>query len=67
MLLHYLAKWGNTKITFFTKLDCVTHTMHLLVAFVKETRSSATAEGPRDVLFRFKSCQPLQNCTNKKY
>ena len=26
MLLHYLAKRGNTKITYFTQLDCVTHT-----------------------------------------
>ena len=24
--LHYLAKCGNTKITHFTQLDCVTHT-----------------------------------------
>jgi len=30
------------------------------------TRSSATAEGSRDALFRLKCCQPLQNCTNKK-
>ena len=28
-----------------------------------KTRNSATAEGPRDALFRLKSCQPLQNCT----
>jgi len=25
MLLHYLTKWGNTKITFFTQLDCYMH------------------------------------------
>ena len=38
VLLHYLAKWGNMKITFFTQLDCVsvTHTMHLCAVFLKE-------------------------------
>ena len=36
LLLHYLAKRGNTKITYFTQLDCVTHTMHLCVVFLKE-------------------------------
>jgi len=25
VLLHYLAKRGNTKVTYFTQLDCVTH------------------------------------------
>ena len=28
LLLHYLAKRGNMKITYFTQLDCVTRTMH---------------------------------------
>jgi len=38
VLLHYLAKRGNTKITYayFTQLDCVTHTMHLSAIFLKE-------------------------------
>jgi len=36
MLLHYLAKRGNTKITYFTQLDCITHTMHLWSIFLKE-------------------------------
>ena len=36
MLLHYLAKRGNTKITYFFQLDCVTHTMHLCAIFLKE-------------------------------
>jgi len=36
MLLHYLAKRGNTKITYFTQLDSVTHTMHLCAIFLKE-------------------------------
>jgi len=29
------GKMGNTKITFFTQLDCVTHTMHLCAVFQK--------------------------------
>jgi len=29
-------KGGNTKITFFTQLDCVTRTMHLRAVFLKE-------------------------------
>jgi len=36
VLLHYLAKRGNTKITFFTELDCITHTMHLCAVFLRE-------------------------------
>jgi len=36
VLLHYLAKCGNTKITYFTQLDCVAHTMHLCAIFLKE-------------------------------
>jgi len=36
MLLYYLAKRGNTKITYFTEWDCVTHTMHLCAVFLKE-------------------------------
>ena len=40
MLLHYLAKRESTKITFFTQLDCVTHTMHLCAVFLKEKMSS---------------------------
>jgi len=32
----------------------------------EDTRSSATAEGPRDALCRLKSCQPLQNCTKHR-
>ena len=36
LLLHYLAKRGNTKITFFTQLDCVTRIMHLCAVFLKE-------------------------------
>jgi len=32
-----LSKLGNVKITFFTQLDCVTHTMHLCAVFLKET------------------------------
>jgi len=35
VLLHYLAKRGNTKIT-FTQFDCVTHAMHLCAVFLKE-------------------------------
>jgi len=35
-LLHYLEKRGNTKITYFTQLDCVTRTMHLCAIFLKE-------------------------------
>jgi len=34
--LHYLAKWENMKIAFFTQLDCVTRTMHLCSVFLKE-------------------------------
>jgi len=34
--LHYLSKWRNMNITFFTQLDCVTHTMHLCAVFLKE-------------------------------
>jgi len=34
--MHYLSKWGNMKITFYTQLDCVTHTMHLCTVFLKE-------------------------------
>jgi len=30
------AKRGNMKITYFTQLDCVTHTMHLCAIFLKE-------------------------------
>ena len=41
MLLHYLAKRGNTKITYFTQLDCVTHTMHLCAIFLKEKKLSS--------------------------
>ena len=40
MLLHYLAKCRNTKITYFNQLDCVTHTMHLCTIFLKEKLSS---------------------------
>ena len=29
VLLHYLAKRGNTKIAFFTQLECATRTTHL--------------------------------------
>jgi len=36
VLLHYLAKQENTKITFFTQLDCVTRILHLCTVFVKE-------------------------------
>jgi len=36
VLVHYLAKRGNTKITYFTQLDYVTHTMHLCAIFLKE-------------------------------
>ena len=36
MLLHYMAKRENTKIAFFTQLDCVTRTMHLCSVFLKE-------------------------------
>ena len=36
MLLHYLAKHGNTKIAYVTQLDCVTHTVHLYAIFLKE-------------------------------
>jgi len=31
-----LAKQENTKITFFTQMDCVTRIMHLCTVFVKE-------------------------------
>jgi len=34
-----LAKRGNTKITFFTQLDCVTRTMHLCAVLLKEKLS----------------------------
>jgi len=27
---------GGTKVTFFTQLNCVTHTMHLCTVFLKE-------------------------------
>jgi len=40
VLLHCLAKRGNTKITYFTQLDCVTHTMHLCAIFLKEKKLS---------------------------
>jgi len=30
------VKRENTKITFFTQMDCVTHTMHLSAVFLKE-------------------------------
>ena len=36
MLLHYLAKRRNTKITYYTQLDRVTHTTHLCAIFLKE-------------------------------
>jgi len=36
VLLDYLAKWENTKIALFIKLDCVTRTMHLGAVFLKE-------------------------------
>ena len=36
VLLHYLAKRRNTKSTYFTQLDCVTHTLHLCAIFLKE-------------------------------
>jgi len=36
LLLHYLAKRRNTKITFFTQLDCVTRIMHLCAVFLKK-------------------------------
>ena len=38
MLLHYLAKQGNMKITFFTQLDCVRRTLHLCDVFLKAER-----------------------------
>jgi len=44
VLLHYLAKRGNTKITYFTQLDCVTHTMHLCALFLKENKNSSGDE-----------------------
>jgi len=44
VLLHYLTKRRNTKITYFTQLDYVTHTMHLCAIFLKENKSSAVAE-----------------------
>ena len=47
MLLHYLAKRGNVKITYFTQLDFVTHTMHLCAVFLNETSSSAAADTAR--------------------
>jgi len=34
--LHYLAKRGNMQTTYFTQLDCITHTMHLSAIFLKE-------------------------------
>jgi len=39
VLLHYLAKRGNTKITYFTQLDCVTHTTYVCAIFMKEKMS----------------------------
>ena len=36
VLLHYLAKRGNTKITYFTQLYCVTHTTHMCAIFLKD-------------------------------
>jgi len=41
VLLHYLVKRGNTKITYFIQLDCVTHTMHLCAVFLKEKKLSS--------------------------
>jgi len=41
MLLHYLAKRGNTKVTYFTQSDCVTQTMHLCAIFLKEKKLSS--------------------------
>jgi len=34
--LCFCTTWQNTKITFFTQLDCVTCTMHLCALFLKE-------------------------------
>jgi len=34
---------------------------------LKLTRSSSTADGPRDALCQSKSCQLLHNCKNKSY
>ena len=41
MLLHYVAKRGNTKITFFIQLDRLTHTMRLCAIFLKEKKLSS--------------------------
>jgi len=41
MLLHYLAKRENTKITVFTHMDCVTRTMHLCAVFLEEKKMSS--------------------------
>jgi len=38
------VKTRNTKITYFTQLDCVTHTMHLCAISLKETRRQASAD-----------------------
>jgi len=50
VLLNYLAKLGNTKITFFTQMpyyttalhqsDCVARTMHQCAVFLKEKLAS---------------------------
>jgi len=34
------VKTGKHEITFFTQLDCVTHTMHLCAVFLKEKKLS---------------------------
>jgi len=44
-------------------LDCVECKMHLYTVLLKETSSSAIAEGPRNALSQLKSCQLLHNCT----
>ena len=36
--MHYLEKRGNTQITYFTQLDCVTHTMHRSVRYLPERK-----------------------------
>ena len=41
LCFNYLSKQENPKITFFTQLDCVTHTMHLCAVFLKENKKAS--------------------------
>ena len=36
--LYFCTTWQNMKITYFTQLDCVIHTMHMCAVFLKERK-----------------------------